>query len=94
MSKLTTDVYLIVEGKDRRAGEYRTASVVNVRQKAPRLEPGQVAIRTRVEIDSSMFDPKPTPTTTIVVETPVYPEPVAEVTELEPAPVGEIVDED
>jgi hypothetical protein len=84
MTDLTTDAYLILEGRDWRGGAFRSVAVIGVRQNAPSLQPDQVAVKVRVIIDSDVFVPKPTPETTIHVAAPMYPAPVVEMQEVEP----------
>lgn len=72
------DVFLIVE-RGRFPYDLRIAGI---RQKDPALEPGQRAVRIRLEMDDAIWDPKPTPGTTIRVHAPISPEPEILVLEL------------
>lgn len=79
------DVFLIVE-----RGRYpRDLRIVGLRQKDPALNPGERAVRVRLEMDDAIWDPKPTPGTTIRVHAPIAPEPEVLVAELPHSPLSD-----
>lgn len=73
--QLTADCYLIVEHRPDAFPARKQLAVIGGRQSSPVLQPNQRAVKVRVVMDESVFQPVPTPETTITVTAPIAPEP-------------------